>query len=82
MKARTLALLVAAVGAGLAAAYGVASLGPPRHAGDDADYYCYELKQAWVCAYARSECDARLAREVATDVRRRCTPHNNDAVSP
>ena len=82
MKARTLALLVVAAVAGVAAAYGVASRGPLRRAGADADYYCYEVKRAWVCAYARAECEARLEREVTTEIQKRCTPHTNDGLSP
>ena len=82
MKARTIALLVIAVAAGLAAAYLVTSLGPPKIRAADADYYCYELRQAWVCAYAKTECEARLARETPIKGRKGCTPYWNDSVSP
>ena len=82
MKARTVVLLIVALTAGVVAAYLVGSLGPVRHRGDDADYYCYELRQAWACAYARTECEARLAREVQADVQKRCTPHTSDPPSP
>ena len=68
--------------AGLAAAYLVTSLGPPKTQGSDADYFCYELRQAWACAYAKTECEARLARETPTDVKKGCTPYRNDSVSP
>ena len=46
MNAQTILLLVVAIATGLTAAYYVASLGPPRHSAFEADYYCYELRQA------------------------------------
>jgi hypothetical protein len=82
VKARTILALVLAVTAGLAAAYFVAARGVPRYGGNDADYYCYELRQVWVCANARSECEARLAREVPSAIQKRCTGHTNDPPSP
>jgi hypothetical protein len=82
VKARMILALVLAVAAGLAAAYLVASRGAPRHGGNDADYYCYELRQVWVCSYARSECEARLAREVPSAIQKRCTAQTNDPPSP
>ena len=82
MNERTILLLAVAIAAGLSAAYFVNSRGMPRYGGSDADYYCYELRQAWVCAYARSECEARMAREDLTDIIKRCTPYTNDPPSP
>jgi hypothetical protein len=83
VKLKPIALLVVALMAGIAAAYLVGTLGPPRRAGaDDADYYCYQLRQGGVCMYARAECEARLAREAPADVRQRCEPKTNDPPSP
>ena len=82
MSGRTILLLVVAIAAGLVAAHFVASRGMPRYGGSDAVYYCYELQQAWVCAYARSECEARLAGEDKAGIKKRCTPYTNDPPSP
>jgi hypothetical protein len=77
-----LLILAMAVAAGLAAAYFVAFRVAPRDGGQAGDDYCYELRQAWVCTYARPECEARLAREAPADVKTRCTAHAVDTLSP
>ena len=84
MKQQRILILAMAVVAGVTAAYLIASRTPPRQGAAAAgDYYCYELRQAWVCAYAKSECEARLAREPQMDVKSRCTRHSSDdALTP
>jgi hypothetical protein len=82
VRARSIVLLIVALAAGVVASYFLASQARPRKVGDDADYYCYELRQAWVCAYARAECEARLAREVQADVLKRCMPHTDVPLTP
>jgi len=80
-RGRTIFLLVVAMMAGVAAAF-LIWRGPPRDSGGDADEYCYQTRQASVCTYTRTECEARLAREAATDVTKRCTPQADDVLTP
>jgi len=81
MRPRPL-LLIVALAAGLIA-YVLATRGVPRRIGDqDADFFCYELRQGWVCMYARADCEARLAVEPQADVEKTCLPHFVDVPSP
>lgn len=73
-------LLIAAVTAGLAAAFAASRLAPGGRQG--ADDYCYELRHAWACADSKTECEARLNREAPTDVTKRCAPYWNETLSP
>ncbi|HKM63120.1 MAG TPA: hypothetical protein VJY39_11590 [Acidisphaera sp.] len=47
-----------------------------------ADYFCYELRQGWVCTYAEQECRLRQANEAPPDVQRGCTAHDDDVLTP
>ena len=74
--------LIIAVVAALAS-YVLATRGVPRRIGaEDADFFCYELRQGWVCMYARGDCESRLAAERQTDVEKPCKPHFSEAPSP
>ena len=55
---------------------------PPRSAASGADYYCYELRQGWVCMYRQADCEARAASEPAGLVTKRCAARSIDVPSP
>ena len=81
MRAKSIVLLLVALIAGLAAF--VLARGLPTRVGtDDPDYYCYVLHRSWTCAYARADCEARLARERPEDVEKQCLPHSAYVVAP
>jgi hypothetical protein len=82
MPARTYVLLAAAIGAGLVAAVLTRSVLRPSQAAEHADYYCYALRTAWACAYSRSECEARLAREPPRDIQTQCQAHHDEVLTP
>jgi hypothetical protein len=86
MPTKQIVVALFAVIAGLAASIATYMLvmrdAPTNKGSADADYYCYVLHQGWTCAYARADCEARLALEKPDDIEKKCLPHSDFVPSP
>jgi hypothetical protein len=82
ISARRYALIALALGAGILAFLLASSVLRPPGVADHADYYCYSLRAAWVCAQTKSECEARLASERVVDVPSHCQARYDEVLTP
>jgi hypothetical protein len=82
MRGRPWLLAWIAVSIGVLAAVLVWRSEPPQAGASAAGYYCYQLRQGWVCMRQRADCERRLAAEPAANVQKTCAGRSTDTVSP
>jgi hypothetical protein len=80
--ARSYVLILVALAAGTFAFLWARSTMRHPVAADQADYYCYDLRTAWVCTRAKADCETRLANEPSRDPKARCKAHYDEGLTP